>query len=64
MTTLDRNNISPRLKKTSARVHAYYFYVAVVLMAILAASVLVTAQAQAHAQSAHGADTPFGASYL
>ena len=62
MTTLDRNNISPRLKKTSARVHAYYFYVAVVLMAILAASVLVTAQA--HAQSAHGADTPFGASYL
>lgn len=48
MTTLDHSNTSPQFKKQklSPRLLAYYFYITGVLVAMIAAAVLVTAQAQ------------------
>ena len=46
MTTLDHSDTSTHFKKPSTRLLAYYFYIAAVLVAMLAEAVLITAQAQ------------------
>lgn len=67
MTLLDHSNATPRYKKPSPRLLAYFFYIAGVLAAILAAAVLVTAQAQpqrpVQAEQAQATDSNVKARY-
>ena len=57
MTTLDHSNISTHFKRPSSRLLAYSFYMAGVLAAMLAAAVLVTAQAQSNDMQAKDVQT-------
>jgi hypothetical protein len=59
MTTNDSITSRPQFQKSVARLAAYYFYIAGVLVAMLATAVLVSAEAQAQqVQPAQATDGP------